>query len=162
MKLERLSLANYRGFDQVDLYCEPDITLIAGVNGVGKSALLSGIVKCASHALPRLTLSKEDVLSTAATDIKSGKESLAISAQFKISTADVYIDIARSSVVSTAEAEALTKRRDELRFATRETKKGSKEEEAIEQEIRIIEGKLAPAEELPTVRTLPVNPDHDL
>lgn len=160
MKLERLNLANYRGFDQVDLNCEPDVTLIAGVNGVGKSALLSAIVKCASHALPRLTHSKEDVLSTAATDIKSGKESLSISAQFKISTADVYVDIARSSGVSAAEAEALTKRRDELRFATRETKRGSKEEEAIEQETRIIENKLSPAE-LPTVRILPVNPDHD-
>lgn len=160
MKLERLSLANYRGFDQVDLKCEPDVTLIAGVNGVGKSALLSAIVKCASHALPRLTHSKEDVLSTAVTDIKSGKESLSISAQFKISAADVYVDIDRSSGVSAAEAEALTKRRDELRFATRETKKGSKEEEAIEQEIRIIENKLSPAE-LPTVRILPVNPDRD-
>lgn len=160
MKLERVSLANYRGFDQVDLKCEPDITLIAGVNGVGKSALLSAIVKCASHALPRLTQSKEDNLSTAATDIKSGKESLSISAQFKISTADIYVDIARSSGVSTAEAEALTKRRDELRFATRETKKGSKEEEAIEQEITIIEGKLTP-EEMPTVRIIPVNPAHD-
>jgi predicted ATP-binding protein involved in virulence len=162
MKLELLSLANYRGFDQVDLKCEPDVTLIAGVNGVGKSALLSAIVKCVSHALPRLTHSKEDVLSTAATDIKSGKESLSISAQFKISAADVYVDVARSSGVSTAEAEALTKRRDELRFATRETKKGSKEEQAIKEQIRIIESKLAPSEELPTVRILPVNPDHDL
>jgi predicted ATP-binding protein involved in virulence len=160
MKLERLSLANYRGFDQVDLKCESDVTLISGVNGVGKSALLSAIVKCASHALPRLTHSKEDVLSTAATDIKSGKESLSISAQFKISKADIYVDIARSSGVSTAEAESLTKRRDELRFATRETKKGSKEERAIKQEISIIEGKLAPAE-MPKVRILPVNPDHD-
>lgn len=160
MKLERLSLANYRGFDQVDLKFEPDITLIAGVNGVGKSALLSAIVKCASHALPKLTHSKEDILSTAVTDIKAGKESLSISALFKISAADVYVDIDRSSGVSAAEAEALTKRRDELRFATRETKKGSKEEEAIEQEIRIIENKLSPAE-LPTVRVLPVNPDHD-
>lgn len=160
MKLERLSLANYRGFDQIDLKCEPDVTLIAGVNGVGKSALLSAIVKSASHALPRLTHSKEDVLSTAATDTKSGKESLSIHAQFKIPKVDVYVDIVRSSGVSTTEAEALTKRRDELRFATRETKKGSKEEQAIEQEITIIEGKLAPAE-MPTVRILPVNPDHD-
>jgi predicted ATP-binding protein involved in virulence len=161
MKLKHLSLANYRGFDQVDLKCEPDITLIAGVNGVGKSSLLSAIAKCASHALPRLTHSREDVLATAATDIKSGKESLSISAQFKISSADVYVDIARSSGASAAEAEALTKRRDELRFATRETKKGSKEEQAIEEEIRIIESKLAPAEELPTVRILPFNPNHD-
>jgi predicted ATP-binding protein involved in virulence len=160
MKLERLSLANYRGFDQVDLNCEPDVTLVAGVNGVGKSALLSAIVKCASHALPKLTHSKEDVLSTAVTDIKSSKESLSISAQFKISTADVYVDIARSLGVSAAEAEALIKRRDELRFSTRETKKGSKEEQTIEQEITIIEGKLAP-EEISTVRILPVNPDYD-
>ncbi len=160
MKLERLTLANYRGFDQVDLKCEPDVTLISGVNGVGKSALLSAIVKCASHALPRLTHSKENVLSTTATDIKSGKESLSISAQFKIPKVDVYVDITCSSGVSTAEAEALTKRRDELRFATREIKKGSKEEQAIEQKISIIEGKLAP-EEMPTVRILPVNPDYD-
>ena len=156
MKLERLSLANYRGFDQIDLQCEPDVTLIAGVNGVGKSALLSAMVKCASHALPRLTPSKEDALTTATTDIKAGKESLSISAQFKIPTADVYVDIARSSGISAKEAEELTKRRDELRFATRETKKGSKEEQAIEEEIRIIECKLAPGEEVPTVRILPV------
>lgn len=160
MKLEYLSLANYRGFDQIDLKCQKDITLIAGVNGVGKSALLSAIVKCASHALPRLTQSKEDVLSTATTDIKSGKESLSISAHFKISTADVYVDIARSAGVTTAEAKSLIKRRNELRFASREIKKSSKEEQDIEQQISIIENKLTPAE-MPTVRILPVNPDQD-
>lgn len=161
MKLERLSLANYRGFDQIDLLCEPDVTVIAGVNGVGKSALLSAVVKCATHALPRLTPSKESVLGTAATDIKADKESLAVSARFKISNTDVYVDIARSQGITTEEAEELTKRRDELRFATRETKKGSKEEQAIQEELLIIESKLAPVEELPTIRILPVDPKDD-
>lgn len=160
MRLERLSLANYRGFDQIDLYYEPDMTVIAGVNGVGKSALLSAAIKCASHALPRLTPSKESTIGTAGTDIKVGKEALSVSAHFKISNADVYVDIARSAGISTEEAEELTKRRDKLRFATRETKRGSKEEQGIQEEIRIIESKLTSVEELPTVRVIPVDPDH--
>jgi len=128
VKLERLNLANFRGFDQVDFPCESDVTLIAGVNGVGKSALLCAIAKCASHALLKLTQSKENALLTTTTDVKSGKESLFISAKFKTPTVDVHVDINRSLESSTEEAESLTKRRDHLRFLTRETRKGSKEE----------------------------------
>ena len=40
MKLESLSLAHCGGFAQLDLTFEPDVTLIAGVNGVGKSTLI--------------------------------------------------------------------------------------------------------------------------
>ena len=40
MKLHTLSLANFRGFEQLDMSFEPDMTLIAGVNGVGKSGIL--------------------------------------------------------------------------------------------------------------------------
>ena len=160
MKLERLSLANYRGFDQIDLRCEPDVTLIAGINGLGKSALISAIVKCASNALPKLTPSKEDVLVTTSTDVKAGKESLSVSAHFKIAAVDIYVDITRPLEISELEAKELTKRREELRFKIRETKKGSKEEQAIEEEIRIINNNLAPVVELPTVRILSNDPDY--
>jgi len=161
MKLESLSLANYRGFDQIDLRCEHDVTVIAGVNGVGKSALLSAIVKCASHALSRITTSKEDTVGTTATDVKTNKNVLSVSAVFKTSITDVYVDISRSAGVSPLEAKELTERRNDLRFATRETKKGSKEELAIKEEIHLIESKLASVEELPTVRELPVEPNHE-
>lgn len=161
MKLERITLANYRGFDQIDLVCEQDVTVIAGVNGVGKSALLSAIVKTASHGLSRVTPSKETVVSMMATDIKAEKESLSVSAVLSFSKINVHVDIARSTGIGAEEAEELTKKRDELRFATRQTTKGSKEEQDIEDAIRIIEDKLAPLEDRPTVRVLPVDPNDD-
>ena len=40
MKVEQLNLVNFRGFDQIDLSFEPDVNVIAGVNGVGKSGIL--------------------------------------------------------------------------------------------------------------------------
>ncbi|MBU5635905.1 AAA family ATPase [Geomonas sp. Red69] len=159
MKLESVTLANFRGFDQIDLRCEPDVTVIAGVNGVGKSALLGAVVKAMSFALPRMTPSKESTIGLADTDIKTGKESLAVSVVLHCPKANVHVDIARVAGISTSDAELLTKRRDELRFATRETKKGSKEERDIENEIRLIECQLAPVEDVPTVRILSTDSD---
>ena len=59
MKLERLSLAHCGGFEQIDIDFEKDVTLIAGVNGVGKSTLLRLIAVLLSKANRRLRLSRE-------------------------------------------------------------------------------------------------------
>lgn len=40
MILEQLSLANFRGFKQIDLTFDPRVTVIAGAGGVGKSGIL--------------------------------------------------------------------------------------------------------------------------
>ena len=40
MNIQQLSLANFRGFEQIDLTFEPDVNVIAGVNGAGKSGIL--------------------------------------------------------------------------------------------------------------------------
>ena len=47
MKLERLSLAHCGGFEQLNIDFEPDVTLIAGINGIGKSTLLRALAKVA-------------------------------------------------------------------------------------------------------------------
>ncbi len=159
MKLERMILANFRGFDQIDIQFETDVTVIVGVNGVGKSASLSAIVKTMSLALPRITPSKEKVIGLADTDVKADKDSLSLSVVLNCSKAKIHVDIARSTGINAAQAKAFTKRRDELRFATRETKKGSKEEQDVEDEIRRIEMKLSPVEDVPTVRILPLDPE---
>lgn len=155
MKLNQLSLANYRGFEQLDIAFEPDITVIAGVNGVGKSALLSAIVRCLSHTLRAHCFSKESPIGMVQADIKTGKDSLTVSSTFNYSNADVQVDIARPSGLHPDESKALEERRDKLRFATRETKKGSVEEQKLEDEIRIIERKLSPPEELVSMRAIP-------
>jgi predicted ATP-binding protein involved in virulence len=159
MKLSRVALANFRGFDQIDLSFEQDVTVIAGVNGVGKSALLAAIVRAMSIVLPRITLSKESVIGLTDTDVKKGKEGMALSVLLNFSTSNIYVDITRSSPTSASKVDELIKRRDLLRFSKRETKKGSKEETDINNEIRRIDLLLAPIEDIPTVRILPCDPD---
>jgi len=62
MKLERLSLANYRGFQQLDIEFAPDVTVIAGINGVGKSSILESLAVLFSQGLPQFTQSIESPL----------------------------------------------------------------------------------------------------
>jgi recombinational DNA repair ATPase RecF len=42
MKLERLQLENFRGFESLDLPFNPSFTLLLGPNGAGKTAVLEG------------------------------------------------------------------------------------------------------------------------
>jgi len=161
MKLNQISLANYRGFEQLDIAFESDVTVIAGVNGVGKSALLSAIVRSLSHTLRAHSFSKESPIWMTQTDIKTGKNSLTVSTVFNYSNADVQVDISRFRGTDPDEAKALTVRRDELRFAIRETKKGSIEEQNLEDEIRNIELKLAPPDDLVSMRAIPHDAKED-
>lgn len=58
MKLESLSLPHCGGFEQLDIAFEPDVTLIAGVNGVGKSTVLHALAVLLSRAIPEFTPSR--------------------------------------------------------------------------------------------------------
>jgi len=55
MILEQLSLANFRGFEQIDLTFDPRVTVVAGVNGVGKSGILHALAVLFARALPKFT-----------------------------------------------------------------------------------------------------------
>lgn len=43
MRLNSLQVENYRGFEELDLAFEPDVTVLIGVNGAGKTSLLDAI-----------------------------------------------------------------------------------------------------------------------
>jgi predicted ATP-dependent endonuclease of OLD family len=131
MKLEKLSLANFRGFDQIDVDFAHDITVIAGVNGVGKSGVLKALTSAMSLALPKFTVSKEPSIGLSDTDVQSGKPGLGMSVTLSLDAAMVIVDLTRAAPLAADKAESLIKRRDDLRFATRETKKGSREEQDI-------------------------------
>jgi DNA repair exonuclease SbcCD ATPase subunit len=47
MKLARLVLSNYRGFEALDVTFDPRLTLLVGKNGSGKSSVLDAITTCA-------------------------------------------------------------------------------------------------------------------
>lgn len=155
MKLEKLTLANFRGFDQIDLDFADDVTVIAGVNGVGKSGVLKALTSVMSLALPKFTVSRESALGLNDTDVQSGKAGLSVSVTLRLNAAKAIVDLTRAAPLAADQAESLIKRRDDLRFATRETKKGSKEEQEINDEIRLIEIQLDQASDIAAVRILP-------
>lgn len=80
MKLESISLAYCGGFEQLDVSFEPDVTLIAGVNGVGKSTVLHALAVVLSRALPEFTPSRSAPLYFTDDDIHGDKVSLEVSA----------------------------------------------------------------------------------
>lgn len=84
MKLESLSLAHCGGFAQLDLTFEPDVTLIAGVNGVGKSTVLRALAVLLSRAMPEFTPSRPAPLYFTDDDIHGDKASLEVSARIQI------------------------------------------------------------------------------
>ncbi len=155
MKLKRLTLANFRGFDQLDLDFADDVTVIAGVNGVGKSGVLKALASALSLALPKLTVSRESPLGLNDTDVQSGKPGLSMSVTLGLNAAKVIIDLTRAAPLAADTAASLIKRRDDLRFSTRETKKGSKEEQDINDEMRLIKIQLDQASDIGVVRILP-------
>jgi predicted ATP-binding protein involved in virulence len=84
MKLEFLSLAHCGGFEQLDIAFEPDVTLIAGVNGVGKSTVLHALAVLLSRAMPEFTPSRSAPLYFNDDDIHGGKTSLEVSTRIQI------------------------------------------------------------------------------
>ncbi len=84
MKLEALSLAHCGGFEQLDIAFEPDVTLIAGVNGVGKSTVLHALAVLLSRAMPEFTPSRSAPLYFTDDDIHGAKASLEVSARIQI------------------------------------------------------------------------------
>ena len=84
MKLESLMLTHCGGFEQIDIAFEPDVTVIAGVNGVGKSTLLHALSILLSRALPEFTPSHSATLNFTDDDIHGEKASLEVSARIRI------------------------------------------------------------------------------
>ncbi|MBB2493512.1 AAA family ATPase [Aquipseudomonas ullengensis] len=78
MKLKNLRLTNFRGFERLDIDFDEHMTVIAGVNGVGKSTILQAIAIAYSHALPEFTVSREKPLPIRNSDIQQGKSSCII------------------------------------------------------------------------------------
>jgi predicted ATP-binding protein involved in virulence len=71
MKLDKISLANFKGFEQLDLDFESDVTVLAGINGIGKSSVLYAIAIVLSKALPLFTASSSKPRSFEIDDIYS-------------------------------------------------------------------------------------------
>lgn len=95
MKLESLSLAHCGGFEQLDIAFEPNVTLIAGVNGVGKSTVLHALAVLLSRALPEFTPSHSAPLYFTDDDIHGVKASLEVSARIQVDGQTINVGVQR-------------------------------------------------------------------
>ena len=103
MKLQSLTLANCGGFEQVEpssappvIDFEPDITLIAGVNGVGKSTILRSLAVVLSRAMPEFTPSRLAPIYFTDDDINGNKSSLAVSLRIALNGQTLNAGVQRS------------------------------------------------------------------
>lgn len=100
MKLKSLSLAHCGGFEQLDIAFEPDVTLIAGVNGVGKSTVLNALAVLLSRAMPEFTPSRSAPLYFTDDDIHGDKTSLEVSTRIQIDGQTINAGVQRLRAVN--------------------------------------------------------------
>lgn len=95
MKVHQLNLVNFHGFEQIELKFEPDVNVIAGVNGVGKSGILQALATLFSRALPEFTPSTAKPISFSDEDVYHDKLSLEASAIFAVADQQCHMGIQR-------------------------------------------------------------------
>lgn len=95
MKLESLTLAHCGGFEQLDIGFEQDVTVIAGVNGVGKSTVLHALAVLLSRAMPEFTPSRSAPIYFTDDDIHCDKASLEVSARIAINGQSINAGVQR-------------------------------------------------------------------
>lgn len=69
MQINRLTLTNFRAFEQAEFEFEPGMNLLVGINGVGKSTVLDAIRILLSQLLPLVGVSKSKRLDFDVKDI---------------------------------------------------------------------------------------------
>ena len=92
MKINRLELENFRSFDRAELQLDGKSTVISGMNGTGKTSVLTGINLLYANIVNQIVNRKElkQNFNLELDDIQYGKKQTKIKADF---------DIDRKSVV---------------------------------------------------------------
>jgi predicted ATP-binding protein involved in virulence len=102
MKLERISLVNCGGFKQLDVGLEPDVTLIAGVNGVGKSTILRAVGVLLSRIQRRVGVAKSPPLSLRPHDVHLEEEFAKLGASLDFDGRKVSVEFFQRSIMKAA------------------------------------------------------------
>lgn len=88
MQLNRLTLTQFRAFEQVTFDFHPGMNLLIGINGVGKSTVLDVLRIMLSQVLPMFTASRSKPLDFEASDIMVGRGALTAELEFNAAEID--------------------------------------------------------------------------
>lgn len=95
MKVRELTVTNFRGFaGERRFQLSERFTVIAGINGRGKSSLLDGLALLLARLLRALALSAGDQRTISANDVHSGQEDASLAMQVNCAGIPVKYDIA--------------------------------------------------------------------
>lgn len=79
MKITKLSVRDYRGFEALDLALEPDVTALVGVNGAGKTSILDALALLSSCLVERIRSGKPGEISPPTGDVRVGASTARLS-----------------------------------------------------------------------------------
>jgi len=97
MKVQELTVTNFRGFAGVRRFLLSErFTVIAGINGRGKSSLLDGLALLLARLLRALSLSASSGRTISANDVHAGQTEAALAMQVSCAGIPVKYDVAFS------------------------------------------------------------------
>lgn len=101
MKIESLRLKNYKGFTEATIDLNPSLTVISGMNGAGKSSILSAVATATSWIIARLKSDKGRGSFIATGDVNNSAKNGYISATFDFAPEQPVLipNIAKSGVI---------------------------------------------------------------
>lgn len=142
MKLKSMGLTAFRGFDRLDIDFDEQLTVIAGVNGVGKSSVLQAIAIAYSHSLPEFTVSREKPLPVLDSDIQQGKSSCIVEIEsIGLGPASLITFISKESL-NQSEKRALEHKQSLMKSDLALLQKGSPDYKNLRNEITWIDKRL--------------------
>lgn len=96
MKIKKLYLSDFRGFDELELNLEGKSTILYGINGVGKSTILSAINLLYAPVLNKITRQKiKQTLNIELSDIKYNKASAEIAISYVFTKSGKTLELKR-------------------------------------------------------------------
>ncbi|MFL9691743.1 AAA family ATPase [Aeromonas veronii] len=142
MILKSLGLTNFRSFERLDIKFDDRMTVIAGVNGVGKSTILQAIAIAYSHTLSEFTVSREKSLPLLESDIQQGKSSCIIELESCILKAASLNTFLSKESLDQGEKLALGHKQSLMKKALALLEKGSSDYKNLKNEIIWIDKRL--------------------
>ena len=155
MRVASLNLANFRGFESLEIAFDRRVTVIAGVNGLGKTGILQAIAHALSCALPKLTPSLEKPLAFADEDVKNGRGALDAATVLLLEGAQIHINAHRQLPHPEDMMAELVNNQEKLELQYRKRGLTALQKASIRKAIADIERELASTGERTLVRVLP-------